>query len=281
MIGHIGTGNSFRKNIDYTLKDKLTHNRQVIYKDRAEIIYYHQCYGCRIELDRQFEEVAALNKNISKPSLHISFSFPEGECLSKSLLIQLAKECSEALDFEKHQYVVLLHKDTPYPHIHLVANRIGFDRQVSDNRYTYRKIVLFCRAAELRHGLIKELSPRCYLSEEQRQHPRHSLRLDKLKENIRQSLLISHDLTGFKTIMEGKGYIIYHSQRGIAFMDEKHVIFKGSEAGYSINKIQDVLSRDLTLRQQEERQRLEQAQRQQLQQEQGHRRHHHSQELSL
>ena len=285
MMGDYHTSKHFKPSLNYCLKDKLTPDGQIIFKDRAEILYYHQCYGHIEELNQQFKEMAALNQQISRPALTLVLSFPTGEQLPKSTLIQLIKECATDLDFEKHQYVAILHKDTSEQHVHIIANRIGYDNHVTNDSYSYGQVADFCRAAELRHNLTRELGPRRYQSKEQRLLPRHNLRLDKLKENIQQSLLLSHDIAEFKTLMQEKGYTVY-SQKGIAFMDEKHVVFKGHEAGYPSYKIQTILSRDLSLRQEEERQRLAEEQRLKLEQTRGHHqseRHHqrHSQQLSL
>lgn len=276
-MGKTDTAMHFSKSLAYCLDDKLQkHSQKVVFKDRAEILYYHQCYGNKEELALQFREVAKLNRNISKPVLHISMSFPPGEVLPKSKLIQLAKEYARDTDFEKHQYVVILHKDTSHQHIHLVANRIGFDKHVHDNSFGYLKINKWCREAEIRHHLTQTLNPIRYRTPEERQIPRHDVKLDQLKENIRQSLLLSRDVAGFKAHMEERGYTVYQNQKGMAFLCDKYVVFRGSEAGYPFREIQSILSRDLSLRQEEERQRLEQ--------EQGHRhhqRHYHSQQLSL
>ncbi|HXB95545.1 MAG TPA: hypothetical protein VNU70_10315 [Puia sp.] len=48
MIGIVRTGRTFRQNLGYCLKDKLTlakegTERQVVYKNRAEIIHFSQC----------------------------------------------------------------------------------------------------------------------------------------------------------------------------------------------------------------------------------------------
>src|SRR5882757_2483885 len=204
MMGEVSTARSFRQTIDYCLKDKLTQTRQVIYKDRAEFLYYHQCHGNKEELAGQFKEVARLNQNMSKPVMHISLNLPPHESLAKSRLVQLAKECAAHMDFDKHQYAVILHKDTSHQHIHLIANRVGFDGHVTSDSFTYVRVNNYCREAEVRHHLTQTLNPMRYRSEAERQIPRHDIKLDQLKENIRQSLLLSQDVQGFKVQMEDR-----------------------------------------------------------------------------
>jgi len=257
-MGQISTSQSFRNSLSYCMDDKkLAQSQQVAFKDRAEIIYYHLCHGGANDMAKQFSEVARLKQNVSKPAMHISLSLPPGESLPKSELIQLARECATHMDFENHQYVVVLHKDTPNQHIHLVVNRIGFEGHVTSSSFSYVPLNEYCRAAELRHGLTQVLNPYRYRSEEERQLPRHDLRLDRLKEDIHQSLLLSGDLAAFKTAMEGRGYKVYQREKGFAFMSDKHVLFRGYEAGYPLHRIKSILSEDLSLRQERERLRLE------------------------
>lgn len=284
MIGRVKTSSCFRDSLNYCIQDKRQVNSQEAeFKDRAEILYYHQCHGKMLTLNRQFEEVAAYRKNISKPVMTISLGMPPGEPLPKSKLVELAKECAEHMNFAEKQYVVILHKDVAHQHIHIVANRIGYDGSVTSDSYNYQKINEYCRAAEVRHGLTRTLAPMRYRSAEERLLPRQHERLDNLKENIRQALLQSKDIEEFKRRMEERGYAVYHSERGMAFRNDQHVIFRGYEAGYPYKKIQSILSQELVHRQEEERQRLEKElrlQREELRQTQRQR-NHHSQQLSL
>ena len=271
-MGRIHTTGSFRQALSYCLEDKKLSRQQqqaqdrqspekeqlsrqqshaVIFKDRAEILWYNQCFGNRQELTRQFKEVSRLEPNMSKPVFHISLSLPPGEQLPKGALVDLASDCARSLGFDKNQYVVILHKDTSQQHLHLVANRVGFDGQTVSDSYSYGKIADFCRAAELRHGLRQELNPRRYQTKEQRRIPRHGLRLDKLRDNIRAALLESGDYPQFELHMRERGYTVLKSEKGIAFMDEKNVVFKGSEAGQSLHIIEATLAKALSLRQRE------------------------------
>ncbi len=284
MIGRVNTSSSFRDNLNYCILDKRQSNSQeVVFKDRAEILYYHQCHGKMLTLNRQFQEVAHYRENICKPVMCISLSMPPGEPLPKSKLVELAKECAEHMDFAEKQYIVILHKDVAHQHIHIVANRIGYDGAVTSDSYDYKRINEFCRAAEVRHGLTRTLAPKKYRSAEERLLPRQHYRLDDLKENIRQALLQSNDMEAFKRRMEERDYIVYQSEKGVAFRTDQHVIFRGCDAGYPYKKIQSILSQELIQRQEAERQRLERELRQrQMEEYQSQRqRNHYSQHLSL
>ena len=116
MIGKIIIGKSFRGCLAYCLDKK-----------EAEVLSYNLCFGDKKELTSQFNEVRSLNKNLSKPVQHITLSFPKEERVTKAKLESIAGECAKDLGFEKNQYLVILHKDTGHPHLHIVSNRVGFD----------------------------------------------------------------------------------------------------------------------------------------------------------
>ena len=129
MIGKIMTGRSFGGCLNYCLHDKIADEKknEVVMKDRAEIILFNQCFGNDKELIQQFNEVRQLNPRLSKPVLHVTLSLSQGEYLPAYKLAEMARDCAQDLGFSNNQYVAILHKDTAHPHIHIVANRIGFD----------------------------------------------------------------------------------------------------------------------------------------------------------
>ncbi|HZE85839.1 MAG TPA: relaxase/mobilization nuclease domain-containing protein [Puia sp.] len=253
MIGRVKTPRSFGKALGYCLEDKLLPDGLAIFKDRAEIIQYNLCSGDKTELVAQFDEVRRLNPNMSQPVMHIVLSLPRGENIPKGKLTEIASDCARAMDFDKHQFVTILHKDTTQQHVHLVANRVGTDNHTVSDSYSYGRLADFCRQAEKKHQLTPELSPRRYQSEEQLKIPRHGIRLDLLKKNIGEALTQSRSFADFEQHMRDKAYSIHKQQRGITFRDEKNVIFKGSEAGYSLKTIEANLAIKLELRQRQAR----------------------------
>ena len=150
MMGRINVPGSFRKTITYCLEDKHLSQAQgggALFKDRADILWYNLCFGNKRELIRQFNEVARLKPNMSKPVFHISLSLPPGERLKKGDLMNLAVDCARSLGFDRHQYLVILHKDTAQQHLHLVANRVGFDGRAISDSFSKGKIADYCREA--------------------------------------------------------------------------------------------------------------------------------------
>jgi hypothetical protein len=122
-----------------------------------------------------------------------------------------------------------------------VANRVGYDkRTVSDSR-NFQKIAAYCRRMELKFDLKQVLSPRQFLSKEQRLIPRQDARKEQLKKDIQQTLKQAKSYGEFEQKMKSLGYQVLKG-RGICFIDDKKVQIKGSEAGFSLMKIEKILA---------------------------------------
>ena len=233
MIGKIMIGKSFRGCISYCLDKK-----------EAELLSSNLCYGNKKELINQFNEVQRLNQNLSKPVQHITISLAKGEQLDKARLVTIAEDCAKDLGFEKNQYIVIAHHDTGHQHIHIVANRVSFDGKTVKDNNNYRKMALYCRKMEEKHSLQKVLNPRRYLPKEQRHLPRTDQRKEKLRQDIKACLTASKNYAEFELQIKKLGYQVSKA-RGIAFIDPQKVRVKGSEVGYSLNKIEKILSLQL------------------------------------
>jgi len=230
MISKIIIGKSFRGCISYCLDKK-----------EAELLNTNLCYGNKKELISQFNEVRRVNQNLAKPVQHITISLAKGEQLDKGQLVSIAADCATDLGFEKNQYIVIAHHDTGHQHIHIVANRVSFDGKTVKDNHNYRKMAVYCRKMEEKHGLQKVLSPRRYLPKEQRHLPRTDMRKEKLRQNIKKCLTTSKNYSDFELQIKKLGYQV-HKARGIAFTDPQKVRVKGSEVGYSLSKIEKILS---------------------------------------
>jgi hypothetical protein len=164
--------------------------------------------------------------------------------------MQLAEDCAMEMGVRNNQYVAVLHKDTNHQHLHIIANRIGFDKRTVIDSNNYKKMAACCRKLELKYELKQVLSPKAYLSKEQRLIPRNDERKDQLKVNIQQSLRTAKTYEQSEQKMKALGYEVLKS-RGIAFIDEKKVKFKGSEVGFSLMKIEKILALKELLNQKE------------------------------
>ncbi|GAA4930286.1 relaxase/mobilization nuclease domain-containing protein [Mucilaginibacter defluvii] len=251
MIGHVSIGASFYHLIRYVLEDKkelseeqkksLSLQDGVKHRGRAEVLEYNRCFGDKNELTKQFNDVQKLSRRVEKPVLHLSLRLAPGEQLNRAQLAEIGQACAAEFGIADHQYICVLHKDTKEQHIHIAANRVGFDgRAVSDSN-NYRRMAAFCRRMENRYSLQKVLSPRAFLPAEQRSLPRHDKRKEKLRQDISHILSGVNSYADFEQRMKACGYQLIKG-RGISFMDDKKVKVKGSEVGFSLAKIEKILA---------------------------------------
>jgi hypothetical protein len=266
MIGKITTGKSFRGCMSYLHEGRLQENEELqkleMEKKQAEVIYYNQCFGNKKELIRQFVEVAQLNPNVSKPVFHasISFDLADNGKLSTQDKIDIAQELAKEFDFADRQYVVITHADTEHEHLHIVANRIGLEGPTASDGNSYRRMAEYCRRMEQAYKLTKILSPNKFLKPEQRvaQSQRADQRKERLKAHLAKAVTQCKSVKEVKSFMEQKGYQV-ELGRGIAFTDQQHVRFKGSQVGYSLADIEKKIRQEQTQRQVQQMQAKNQA----------------------
>lgn len=250
MIGHVSTGASAFHCVSYCLEDKqelsaekkeqLSRQDHLQHMDRAEVLFYNKCFGNKYELASQFRDVEKLSKRVEKPVLHISLRLAPGEQLSKDQLMEIGRECAKEFGVADHQYICVLHKDTKEQHIHIAANRVGFDGKVANDSNNYKRMAALCRRLEKQYQLKEVLSPRAFLSPKERLLPRHDSRKEKLKTDIRQILEKVRSFGEFERKMQELGYKVIKG-RGISFIDNKKVKIKGSEVGFALAKIDKIL----------------------------------------
>jgi Relaxase/Mobilisation nuclease domain len=250
MIGMISLGKSFYHCISYCLEDKRQlsednklseiQNDGLQHKHRAEILEFNKCFGDKYELSEQFKDVRKLSKRVEKPVLHLSIRLAPGELLSRQQLIEIGRQLAKQFEVNNNQYLTILHKDTREQHIHLVANRVGYDGKAASTSNNFLKMDKLCRRLEIEYKLKEVLSAKRFLPKEQRLIPRNDNRKEQLKTHIRQTLETVSNFHSFKVKMQNLGYKVLKG-RGISFVDPKNVKIKGSEVGFSLATIERIL----------------------------------------
>ncbi|GAC1307051.1 MAG: hypothetical protein NVSMB24_18260 [Mucilaginibacter sp.] len=256
MVGKIATGKSFRGCLNYLFQGRLQETKEAqqlaAQQKQVEVIAYNQCFGNRLELTREFIEVSKLNQNVSKPVFHISLSFAHADSgrLNLQDKADIAEKLAMDFGFQNNQYVVIAHKDTGHEHLHVVANRIGYDGRTASDSNSYKRMAEYCRKMEQEYKLTQVLSPSKFLRPEQRvaQSKRIDQRKEALKQHLSQAIKQSTDITQVRQYMERQGYQV-ELGRGIAFTDAQHVRFKGSQVGYALLDIEKKLRQEPALKQ--------------------------------
>jgi len=250
MIGRVSIGSSFYHCISYCLEDKrelsevkklaLAMQDRLQHKERAEVLEYNKCFGNKYELTEQFKDVRKLSRRVEKPMLHLTLRLAPEDTLTKEQLREVGGECAKEFGIADNQYICVLHKDTKEQHIHIAANRVGFDGKVANDSNSYKRMAELCRRLERKYGLQEVLSPRAFQSPKDRLLPRRDSRKDKLKADIQQTLKSANSYLIFERQMRDLGYKVLKG-RGISFIDDKKVKIKGSEVSFSLTKIENIL----------------------------------------
>ncbi|WP_118976564.1 relaxase/mobilization nuclease domain-containing protein [Taibaiella koreensis] len=253
MIGKISIGKSSSHLLRYCLEDKkelsekdklrLFEQDGLQHKDRAEVLDYNLCGGNSRELSVAFREVEKLSKRVEKPVFHISLRVAGSDKLNKQQWIDIGRECAKEFGFEDRQFLTILHKDANEPHVHIVANRVGFDGKAASDSNSYARMAGFCRRMEKKYQLKEVLSPRAFLSASERQLPRQDIRKERLRNDLKNILSKAISYTDFEGRVKALGYGVIKA-RGISFIDDKKVKIKGSEVGYSLATIEKILQQN-------------------------------------
>jgi len=250
MIGKITTGKSFRGCLGYLHEGRLQESKELqleeMAKKQAEVIHYNRCFGNKKQVVKQLVAVSKLNPKLAKPVFHasLSFAYDDAALLTEQQKADIAIAMAEEFGFDQNQFVVITHADTLHEHIHIVANRVGYDGKTASDSNSYKRMAQFCRKMENQYKLTPVLSPNRFLQAEKRiaKANRVDNRKESLKERLKEVISKSTTIEEVKTRMEKRGYQV-ELGRGIAFTDKKQVRFKGSEVGYSLANIKAQLIR--------------------------------------
>ena len=110
------------------------------------------------ELAAEFGAIRDLRPTLGKAVLHVSLTAAPGEQLSDDQWREIGQRYLAGMGFSEHQYVLTRHTDTEHDHIHLVANRIGYDGQVVSDSHDYPRQEQLMREIEREYGL-QEVAP--------------------------------------------------------------------------------------------------------------------------
>ena len=105
------------------------------------------------ELAAEFGAIRDLRPGLGKAVLHVSLSAAPGEQLSDEQWREIGQRYLAGMDLDQNQYVLTRHTDTAHEHIHIVANRIGFDGQVVSDSHDYQRMHTLMREIEHDYGL--------------------------------------------------------------------------------------------------------------------------------
>ena len=145
MIGKIVTGKSFGGAVEYVLK-----------KEKARLL---ESDGVDTESIRtiidDFNFQRKARREIAKVVGHISLSFHRDDAptLTDGRMRELAAAYMEHMGIANTQYIVARHNDTEHPHLHIIYNRVKYDRTLVADKNERRRNVKVCKQLKRRYGL--------------------------------------------------------------------------------------------------------------------------------
>ena len=145
MIGKIVTGKSFGGAVEYVLR-----------KEKARLL---DSDGVDAESIRSiidgFNFQRKARREIAKVVGHILLSFHRDDAptLTDDRMRELAAAYMECMGIADTQYIVARHNDTEHPHLHIIYNRVKYDRTLVADKNERRRNVKVCKQLKRRYGL--------------------------------------------------------------------------------------------------------------------------------
>ena len=132
-------------NLDPAKYPEIIHANNVIESDKVSV------------LTANFVQVADANSKVEKPVWHFSLSFsPEDRHrLNKEFLSEISQSFASRMGISDNQYLVIEHNDTLHPHVHIIANRVGFDGKCQADKMMKKRAMEASQSIEKEYGLIK------------------------------------------------------------------------------------------------------------------------------
>ena len=142
MIGKLRKGSSFEGLARYLMRD-----------GRALVLALDNLASDTPEAAAQEMSVAAaISRRTTKPVLHLSISYAEGEAVTPEMMRADARHVLKSLGLEAHQAVIVEHTDTDHRHLHIMANRVGPDGRAMSDSLSYARVERALREIEARRG---------------------------------------------------------------------------------------------------------------------------------
>lgn len=192
MVGLAKATKGSTQAIDYIMNDKgeaveLTRN-YVMGENGQEVL-------------AEFREIQRLNTRCENNTYTLVLSPDASQSkLSQEELLKLTQDHLKNLGLEKHQYIAYVHHSTKSQHIHIIANRIGFDGKAHSDSNIHLK------AHESADKLAKE---RGFHTAKEITQMKRAMTLD-LRKEIHQAYTQcknqSVSMDDFERLMSEKGY---------------------------------------------------------------------------
>lgn len=144
MIPNIVKGSGFRGLCNYLL----------VGRQNAAIVGGNMVGRTALELTREFGMYRRLRPGASKPVMHHTLSFADGEDPGDVRIAQIAESYIQRMGLEGHQWVAVTHRDKAHVHVHLAINRIGMDVSWWNATRDFERSQVVAGLVEVEFGLV-------------------------------------------------------------------------------------------------------------------------------
>jgi hypothetical protein len=207
-------------------------------------------------MTQDFNIQRGMNPGLGKAAGHLilSWSKQDQHLLSPIIMAERAREYLKLMNIGNTQYIIVQHRDTEHPHLHIVYNRVNnLGKTISDS-YSYLLNVKVSKQITLKYGY--------HMGEGKQNVNRDSLkRKDKFRyelyDAITQAGKIAANWQDFKIQLKKRGIEIWYKYRsgtkeiqGISFSKGK-LKMKGSaiDRGCSYSKLNTMIENNWAIRQ--------------------------------
>lgn len=90
-------------------------------------------------LNREFNMVAQLRPEIKHPVYHAYISAAPDEAPSDQVFAEFGKDFIKGMRFVQNQFLIVRHTEQEHEHIHILGNRIGWNRLLVSDSWDYRR----------------------------------------------------------------------------------------------------------------------------------------------
>lgn len=211
----------------------------------GELIDSSKCIGNSSQINSQMERNNVLNDRCLKNTFHIKIRIaPEDKGkLSTQDWIDISNDYAKKIGFQNNPFAVYIHEEnTDKEHIHIVASRIKNNNIAVSDSYTHYKNMDFCRSIERKYKL-RQVKRVIETVKKKETFIKDDKRILLLNEKIKSAISQSDSFDDFIFHLQNMKVKVKKG-RGIVFIDENGVSFKGSDVNrkYSLKGIEKLLS---------------------------------------
>ncbi|QRR04162.1 relaxase/mobilization nuclease domain-containing protein [Dyadobacter sandarakinus] len=181
-----------------------------------------------------------LNPELGKAVGHLVLSWSQMDApkLSEKILMERAKQYLEKMKIQDTQYLVVEHRDTKHPHIHILYNRVDNSGRSISDKFQRRLNQKVCKEMTLEHGY--------HLAKDKSQVNRQQLKgADKIRyelsDTIQRASKFASSWGELETVLASKDIRLIYKYKsgtqqveGISF-EKDGMVFKGSKVDRSLS----------------------------------------------